>query len=114
MAALLDSLATEAKLNQVTSTATKHTNKSFLSRLGGFFPHFSLRVEGWLCIGWVVSFGGFDCFLHLVVVGARNNLGSILLTLVLTSLKPNTRFVGFWLHSLPHGSSHLQSFSHST
>jgi hypothetical protein len=112
--ALLNSLATEAKLIQVTSTATKHTNKSFLSRLGGFFPHFSLEVEGWLCIGWVVSFGGFDYCLLLVVVGARNNLRSTLLTLVLTSLKPNTQIVGISLHSLPHGSSHTQSFSHST
>jgi hypothetical protein len=42
---LLDSLATEAKLIQVTSTAIKHENKSFLSQLGGFFPHFSLGVE---------------------------------------------------------------------
>jgi hypothetical protein len=39
-----------------------------------------------------VSFGGFDCFL-LVVVGARNKLGSTLSTLVLTSLKLNTQFV---------------------
>jgi hypothetical protein len=38
----------EAKLIQVTNTATKHTNKSFLSRLGSFFPHFLLWVEGWL------------------------------------------------------------------
>jgi hypothetical protein len=33
----LNSLPLEAKLIQVTSTATKHANKSFLSRLGGFF-----------------------------------------------------------------------------
>jgi hypothetical protein len=26
----------------------------------GFFPHFSHWIEGWLWIGWVVSFGGFD------------------------------------------------------
>jgi hypothetical protein len=83
----------EAKLNQVTSTATKYANKSFLSRVGDFFPHFSLGVEGWLWIGWVVSFGGFDCFLFFVVVGGRNKLGSTLLTFVLTSLKPNTQFV---------------------
>jgi hypothetical protein len=44
-------------------------------------------------IGWVVSFGGFDCFLLLVVVGARNKFGSTLYTFVLTSLKPNTQFV---------------------
>jgi hypothetical protein len=80
----------EAKLNQVTNTATKHANKSFLSRLGGFFPHFSLGVEGWLWTEWVVSFGGFDYFLLFVVVGGRNKLGSSLLTLVLTPLKANT------------------------
>jgi hypothetical protein len=83
----------KAKLIQVTSMTTNHANKSFLSRLGSFFPHFSLGVEGWLWIGWVVSFDGFDCFLHLVVVGGRNKLGSTLLTFVLTSLKPNTQFV---------------------
>jgi hypothetical protein len=89
----LNSLATEAKLTQGTSKVTKHANKIFPSRLGGFFPHFSLEVERWLWIGWVVSLGGFDCFLLLVVVGARNKLGSTLLTFVLTSLKPNTQFV---------------------
>jgi hypothetical protein len=77
----------------VTSTETKQANKSFISRFGGFFTHFSLGVEGWLWIGWAVSFGGFDCFLLLVVVGARNKLRSTLLTLVLTSLKPNIQFV---------------------
>jgi hypothetical protein len=77
----------------VTSTATKHANKNFLSRLGDFSPHFSLGVEGWLWIGWVVSFGGFDCFLYLVIVGARNKLGSTLPTLILTSLKPNSQVV---------------------
>jgi hypothetical protein len=76
----------EAKLIQVTSTATKYANKSFLCRLGDFFPHFSLGVEGWLWTGWVISFGGFDCFLRFVVVGGRNELGSSLLTLVLTPL----------------------------
>jgi hypothetical protein len=45
---LLNSLETEAKLIQVTSTATKHANKSFMSWLGGFLPHFSLGAEGWL------------------------------------------------------------------
>jgi hypothetical protein len=84
---------TEAKLTQVTSTAIKHANKGFLSWLENFFPHLSLRVEGWLWTGWVVSFGGFDCFLFLVVVGARNKLGSTLHTLVLTPLKANTQFV---------------------
>jgi hypothetical protein len=84
---------TEAKLIQMTSTTTKHINKSFLSRLGGFFPHISFEVEGWLGIGWVVSFGGFDGFLLLVVVGGRNKLENTLFTLILTSLKPNTQFL---------------------
>jgi hypothetical protein len=80
----------ETKLIQVTSTATKHANKSFLSWLRGFFPHLSLGVEGWLWTRWVVSFGGFDYFLFLVVVGAQNKHGSTLHTLVLTHLKANT------------------------
>jgi hypothetical protein len=67
--------------------------KIFLSWFGGFFPHFSLRVEGWLWIGWVVNFDGFDCFLLLVVVGAINEFRRTLLTLILTPLKPNTQFV---------------------
>jgi hypothetical protein len=90
---LLNSLTPEAKLIQVTSTATKHANKSFFSRLGGFVPHFSLRVEGRLWVGWVVSFGGFDCFLLLVVGGAGNELGSTLVILILTPLKTNAQFV---------------------
>jgi hypothetical protein len=90
---LLNSLATEAKLIQVTSTAIKHANKSFISRLGGFSLHFSLRIEECLWIGWVVSFGWFEWFLLFVVVGARNELRSTLLTLILTSLKPNIQFV---------------------
>jgi hypothetical protein len=69
------------KLIQLTSRATKHANKNFLSQLGGFFPHFSLGVERWLWIGWVVSFGGFDCCFLFVLVGVRNKLGSTLLTL---------------------------------
>jgi hypothetical protein len=77
----------------VTCTGTKHANKGFLSRLRGFFPHFSLRVEGRLWIGWVVGFGGFDCFLLLVVGGARNEFRSTLLTFILTPLKTNTQFV---------------------
>jgi hypothetical protein len=77
----------------VTSTATKHANKGFLSRLENFFPHFSLGVEGWLWTGWVMSFGGFDCFLLFVIVRDRNKLGSSLLTLVLTPLKANAQFV---------------------
>jgi hypothetical protein len=80
----------KAELIQVTSTATKHANKSFLSWLGGFFPYLSLGVERWLWIGWEVSFGGFECLLLFLVVGARNKLGGTLLTLVLTSLKTNT------------------------
>jgi hypothetical protein len=54
---LLNSLMSEAKLIQVTNMITKYVNKSFLSQLGDFFPHFFLWVEGWLWIGWVVSFG---------------------------------------------------------
>jgi hypothetical protein len=92
-APLLYSLVMEAKLIQVTSTTTKHANKSFLAWLGGFFPYLSLGVERLLWIGWLESFGGFECFLLLVVVGVGNKLGSTLLTLVLTSLKANTQFV---------------------
>jgi hypothetical protein len=77
----------------VTSTVTKHANKSFLSRLRGFFYYFSLWVEGWLWVGWVVSFVGFDyCFLFMVGE-VKNKLGSTLLTLILTPLKPNTQSV---------------------
>jgi hypothetical protein len=83
----------KAKLIQVTSTAIKHANKSFLSRLGGFFLHISLGVEGWLGIGYVVGFGEFDCCFLFVIVGARNELGSTLITLILTPLKTNTQFV---------------------
>jgi hypothetical protein len=83
----------KAKLIQVTSTATKHANKSFLSRLGEFSLHFYLGVEGWLWIGWTMGFGWFECFLLFVVVGARNELKSTHLTLILTSLKPNTQFL---------------------
>jgi hypothetical protein len=61
--------------------------------LGGLFPHFSLRVEGRLWIGWVVGFGWFECFLFFVIVRARNKLWSTPLTLVPTSLKTNTLFV---------------------
>jgi hypothetical protein len=83
----------EAKLIQVINTTTKHVHKSFLCQLGGFFPYFSLWVEGCLWIGWVVGFGWFECFLLFVVVGARNELRSTLLTLILTSLKSNTQSV---------------------
>jgi hypothetical protein len=89
----LNSLPPEVKLIQVTSMATKHAHKSFLPWLGGFFPCFSLWVEGWLWVGWVVSFGGFDCCFLFVVGGARNKLGSPLLTLILTPLKPNTQSI---------------------
>jgi hypothetical protein len=61
--------------------------------LRNFFPHFSLRVEGWLWTGWVVSFGEFDCFLLFVVVGGRNKLESSLLTHVLIPLKANIQFI---------------------
>jgi hypothetical protein len=77
----------------VTSTATKHANEGFLSRLGDFFTYFSLWVEGWLWVGWVVSFSGFDCCFVFMVGGAGNELGSTLLTLILTPLKPNTQSV---------------------
>jgi hypothetical protein len=90
---LLNSLTPEAKLIQVTSTATKHANKSFLSQLGGFFSCFSRWVEGWLWVGWVVSFGGFDCCFLFVVGGAGNELGSTLLTIILTPIKTNTQYV---------------------
>jgi hypothetical protein len=69
---------------------TKQANKSFPTWVGGFSPYSSLGVERWLWIGWVVSFGGFVCFLLLVVVGVMNKLGRTFLTLVLTSLKANT------------------------
>jgi hypothetical protein len=89
----LNSLSPKAKLIQVISTATKHAHKSFLSWLRGFFPYFSLWVEGWLWIGWVMGFGWFECFLFFMVTGARNKLRSTLLTFLLTSLKPNTHSV---------------------
>jgi hypothetical protein len=38
----------EAKLIQVTSTATKYANKSFLSQLRSFFLHTSLGVKNGL------------------------------------------------------------------
>jgi hypothetical protein len=77
----------------VIGTATKHAHKSFLSQLRGFFPHFSLRVEGRLWIGWVVGFGLFECFLFIVVVEVRNKFRSTPLSLVPISLKTNTQFV---------------------
>jgi hypothetical protein len=77
----------------VIGTATKHAHKSFLSQLRGFFPHFSLRVEGRLWIGWVVGFGLFECFLFIVVVEVRNKFRSTPLSLVPISLKTNTQFI---------------------
>jgi hypothetical protein len=64
----LNSLSPEAKLIQVIGTATKHANKSFISRLRGFLPCFSLWDEGWLWIGWVMGFGWFECFLFFMVI----------------------------------------------
>jgi hypothetical protein len=90
---LLYSLMPETKLIQVISTGTKHAHKSFLSQLGGFFPCSSLWVEGWLWVGWVVSFARFDCCFLFVVGGAVNKFGSTLLTLILTPLKRNTQYV---------------------
>jgi hypothetical protein len=46
-----------------------------------------------LGVGWVVSFGGFDCCFLFVIGGAENELESTLLTLILTPLKINTQFV---------------------
>jgi hypothetical protein len=40
-----------------------------------------------------VSFGGFNCCSFFVVGGVRNKLRSILLTLILTHLKPNTQYM---------------------
>jgi hypothetical protein len=53
----------------------------------------SLWAEGWLWIGWVMGFGWFECCFLFVVGGARNKLGSTLLTLILTPLKANTQSV---------------------
>jgi hypothetical protein len=94
----------------VINTATKYANKSFISRLVGFFSYFSLWVKGWFEVRWVVSFGGFDyCFLFMVC-GARNKLGSTLLTLILT---PHPIYMWTWLHSPQPGSNAPLPFSHS-
>jgi hypothetical protein len=74
----LNSHPLEVKLIQLTSTATKHASKGFLSWLRGFFPYFSLWVEGWLWIGWVMGFGWFQCFLFFMVAGVRNKLRNTL------------------------------------
>jgi hypothetical protein len=63
------------------------TKASSLDLVDSFLT--SLGVEGWFWTGWVVSFDGFDCFLFLMIVGARNKLGSTLHNLVLTPLKAN-------------------------
>jgi hypothetical protein len=89
----LNSFSLEAKLIQMTTTTTKHENESFLSWLGGFSLHTSLWVEGWLWIGWVMGFSWFEWFLFFMVAGARNKPRSTILTLLLTSLKPNTQSV---------------------
>jgi hypothetical protein len=65
------------------------------------FPHLPLKyfsshlswVEGWLEIGWVVSFDGFECFFLFVIIGDRNKLGSTLFSFILTSLQTNTQFI---------------------
>jgi hypothetical protein len=58
-----------------------------------------------------VGFGWFQCFQLFVVVGARNELRSTLLTLILTSLKPNTQFVcGFACTLLNHAQIILDHF----
>ncbi len=57
---LLNSLTTEAKLIQVTRTATKYANVNFLTWIWSIFLHNSFGVEGWLVIGWVVDFGWFE------------------------------------------------------
>jgi hypothetical protein len=44
-------------------------------------------------VGWVVSFGGFDCCFLFVVGGARNELVITPLTLIPTPLKANTQSV---------------------
>jgi hypothetical protein len=109
---VLNSLAPKAKLIQVISTAIKHANKSFLSRRGGFFPHFFLWIEGWLWIGWVVGFDWFECFLFFVVVRARIKLEHSSPPLSHMSQTQHPICMWIWLHSLQHGSNHSQSFFH--
>jgi hypothetical protein len=67
--------------------------KCKLTWIWSIFLHTSLGGEGWHGIGWVVGFGGFQCFFLLVIIGARNKLESTLFTFILTSLKTNTQFV---------------------
>jgi hypothetical protein len=54
---LLHSLASKAKIIQVTRTTTKHANVNFLTWIWSIFLHTSLGVEGWLVTRWVVGFG---------------------------------------------------------
>jgi hypothetical protein len=111
---LLHSLVSKVKLIQVTRMATKYANVNFLTWIWSIFLHTSLGVEGWLGIGLVVGFNGFQCFFLFVIIDARNKLGSTIFTFILISLKTNTQIIfGFWLQSPQLDSSHLQSFSHS-
>jgi hypothetical protein len=111
---LLNFLASKAKLIQVTSTATKYANKSFLSRLVSFFPYFSLWVEGWLWVGWVVSFGEFYCCFLFVVGGAGNELESTLLTpYPHTSQNQHPICMWIWLNTHQLYPNPPQSFSRS-
>jgi hypothetical protein len=57
---LLHSLVPNAKLIQVSRTATKHANVNFLTWIWSSFLYTSLGDEGWLGIGWVVVFGWFE------------------------------------------------------
>jgi hypothetical protein len=77
----------------MTRTVTKHVNVNFLTWLWSIFLHTSLGVEGWHGIAWVVGFDGFEFFLLLVIIGARNKLESTLFTFIPTSPKTNTQFV---------------------
>jgi hypothetical protein len=90
---LLHSLASKAKLIQVTHTVTKHANVNFLTWIWSIFLHTSLGIEGCLWIGWVVAFGWFECFFLFVIIGARNKLENTLFTFILTSIKTNTQFI---------------------
>jgi hypothetical protein len=47
-----------------------------------------------MALDWMGNdFGWFECFLFVMVAGARDKLGSTILTFLLTSLKPNTQSV---------------------
>jgi hypothetical protein len=90
---LLHSLAPKEKLIQVTHAVTKDANINFLTSLWSIFLYTSLGIEGWLGIGWVVGFVGFECFFLFMIIGDRNKLRSTLFTFILVSLKTNTQFV---------------------